>query len=177
MNNNILFIILIVIISTTLIIYLLHKILKNNNNNKFAYFINRLWDEWFEEQWKAIIAFIFLLLIVIIISFAFNVKANVICNDGTTSTTCSVCDRGCCSKHGGCSDNEDNSNNSVELTDSCNCDYYSEKVISLNNEISNLKKENQKLEKDYENKKWWNETFIFIIIAYIIYKIIKSVKI
>ena len=43
----------------------------------------------------------FILFLLIIIPM--NVFANVICNDGTVSPTCSVCSRGCCSRHGGCS--------------------------------------------------------------------------
>ena len=53
-----------------------------------------------------------------------NIKANIICNDGTTSPSCSDCHRGCCSKHGGCTNNPNNggrdysqaSNNYVQET-------------------------------------------------------------
>ena len=42
-----------------------------------------------------------------------TVNANIMCNDGTESPTCTDCHRGCCSNHGGCvSDyNENNYNN------------------------------------------------------------------
>lgn len=32
-----------------------------------------------------------------------GVNANIVCNDGTVSSSCSDCHRGCCSHHGGCS--------------------------------------------------------------------------
>lgn len=32
-----------------------------------------------------------------------HVSANIICNDGSVSPTCSDCHQGCCSWHGGCS--------------------------------------------------------------------------
>jgi len=44
--------------------------------------------------------------IIILILFSFLiVNANIICNDGTVSKTCRTCHKGCCSKHGGCSNN------------------------------------------------------------------------
>lgn len=44
---------------------------------------------------------------------------NIICNDGTISKSCQFCTRGCCSGHGGCTDNPQNNNsyNDIELTD------------------------------------------------------------
>lgn len=55
---------------STLIIMILHKIIKNKDN-KLSDFINRIWYEWFEEQWNAIVAFGILLLAMIIISLIF----------------------------------------------------------------------------------------------------------
>lgn len=43
-----------------------------------------------------VISFLFFVLI------PFNVKANIMCNDGTVSSSCIDCHRGCCSQHGGC---------------------------------------------------------------------------
>ncbi len=40
------------------------------------------------------------------------VKANIVCNDGTISPSCSTCHSGCCSKHGGCSSNSSGSSSS-----------------------------------------------------------------
>ena len=34
------------------------------------------------------------------------VKANIKCNDGSESPTCTTCKKGCCSKHGGCTANQ-----------------------------------------------------------------------
>ena len=42
----------------------------------------------------------FVLLLIILLPL--NVKANIMCNDGTASPTCQDCHRGCCSHHGGC---------------------------------------------------------------------------
>ena len=44
--------------------------------------------------------------IIILILFSFLiVNANIICNDGSVSKSCRTCHKGCCSKHGGCSNN------------------------------------------------------------------------
>ena len=51
---------------------------------------------------------IYILLITLFV-FLINVKsvyANIMCNDGTESPTCSDCHQGCCSWHGGCSDSD-----------------------------------------------------------------------
>ncbi len=37
------------------------------------------------------------------------VKANIMCNDGTVSKSCTDCHSGCCSYHGGCANNYDSS--------------------------------------------------------------------
>ena len=44
------------------------------------------------------------IIILILFSF-FIVNANIICNDGSVSKSCKTCHRGCCSRHGGCSNN------------------------------------------------------------------------
>ena len=68
----------------------------------------------------------FILSFVLFLLFNPNkVSANVICNDGTTSPTCSVCSQGCCSHHGGCSSGK-TKRNSV---------YNSKKTNNYNNEI------------------------------------------
>ena len=53
---------------------------------------------------KKYICLLFLILII-----PFSVKANIICNDGTRSPSCSDCHQGCCSRHGGCTAQSDNS--------------------------------------------------------------------
>ena len=45
------------------------------------------------------------ILIIVLIIFPLRVKANIRCNDGTYSASCSDCHRGCCSHHGGCASN------------------------------------------------------------------------
>ena len=45
-------------------------------------------------------------IIIILVTFCLFldiVHANIVCNDGSVSPSCSVCSRGCCSRHGGCS--------------------------------------------------------------------------
>lgn len=66
-----------------------------------------------------------LLIIFVCLLFAFPtfVKANIICNDGSQSPSCSYCHPGCCSWHGGCTstyesydedyDEEDKSENTL----------------------------------------------------------------
>lgn len=58
-----------------------------------------------------------MLMICIFVSIFFysNVTANIVCNDGTVSKTCTDCHRGCCSGHDGCTDNP---NHEYKLTDS-----------------------------------------------------------
>ena len=50
---------------------------------------------------KKCVKFIMFLLLLIIFWPA-NVFANIRCNDGTISPSCSDCHQGCCSHHGGC---------------------------------------------------------------------------
>ena len=64
-------ILLIIICVPTLIIMLLHNFLENKDN-KFADFINRIWYEWFQEQWKAIIALAMFLIIGLALGLALN---------------------------------------------------------------------------------------------------------
>ena len=45
----------------------------------------------------------FVLFLVMLAFCPIAVKANIVCNDGTTSPSCSTCHKGCCSRHGGCS--------------------------------------------------------------------------
>lgn len=43
------------------------------------------------------------LFLLILVLNPLEVKANIVCNDGTISPSCSTCHKGCCSRHGGCS--------------------------------------------------------------------------
>lgn len=45
---------------------------------------------------------VLVLILICMICYMPNVKANIICNDGSVSNTCTDCHKGCCSKHGGC---------------------------------------------------------------------------
>lgn len=64
---NFTYILLLLILIPTLIIILLRKLLKNSNS-KFAEIINKLWYEWFEDQYNAIES-TFILIIILIILF------------------------------------------------------------------------------------------------------------
>ena len=52
------------------------------------------------------------------------VKANIICNDGETSPTCEDCHKGCCSGHGGCTDNPNHSNSGSNSNNKSNSNSY-----------------------------------------------------
>lgn len=64
-------IIILSIVGLTILFYLLHTFLKNKSN-KFAHFINRLWDEWFEEQWYGMLAFILIIAVILFIALIFR---------------------------------------------------------------------------------------------------------
>ena len=57
-----------------------------------------------------------ILFLVLLTFYPIGVNANIVCNDGTISKSCSDCHRGCCSQHGGCS----NSNSSSSSSSSTN---------------------------------------------------------
>lgn len=46
-------------------------------------------------------------LILIFLFFPLIVNANILCNDGTYSPSCTDCHQGCCSHHGGCASSVD----------------------------------------------------------------------
>jgi len=87
------------------------------------------------------------LLVMVLLLMPITVSANIICNDGTVSPSCTDCHRGCCSRHGGCStstssdstnagnnvnDNYDNQS-SAEQKESENNDYDSQPVVEQEN--------------------------------------------
>lgn len=53
-------------------------------------------------------------LLMIFIIYPVEVFANITCNDGTISPSCSDCHQGCCSHHGGCLREEHNYYNEDE---------------------------------------------------------------
>ena len=54
----------------------------------------------------------FFIILLLFLFIPIKVYANIICNDGTVSPSCTTCDRGCCSRHGGCSSSSTGSNSS-----------------------------------------------------------------
>lgn len=64
-------ILILTILITTTLIYIIHT-LSQNKSGKFLNFINRIWDEWFEDQWKAIIAFVLLTTISLLLGLIFQ---------------------------------------------------------------------------------------------------------
>ena len=83
------------------------------------------------------------------------VSANIICNDGTVSKTCSVCSRGCCSRHGGCSNSSSttattpkkttNKKNTTTTQKKQTTTNSSNKTTTNNSGIINNSKENVKI--------------------------------
>ena len=53
---------------------------------------------------------IMLILLLVVVLFPITVRANIVCNDGTTSPSCADCHQGCCSHHGGCATYSSDSN-------------------------------------------------------------------
>lgn len=60
-------VLLLIIIPTFL--FLILRLLFKNGKSKFADFINRIWDEWFEEQYNAIYFTIIFFIIIFLILF------------------------------------------------------------------------------------------------------------
>ena len=79
--------------------------------------------------------------IIILILFSFLiVNANIICNDGSVSKSCKTCHRGCCSRHGGCSNNVQRStrNNYTEPKESIQ----NNNAVEKNNNESKVEEKN-----------------------------------
>ena len=53
---------------------------------------------------------IMLILLLVVVLFPITVRANIVCNDGTTSPSCADCHQGCCSHHSGCATYSSESN-------------------------------------------------------------------
>lgn len=102
--------------------------------------------------------------IIILILFSFLiVNANIICNDGSVSKSCKTCHRGCCSRHGGCSNNVQRipRNNYTEPKESIQ----NNNVVEKNNNESKVegtaskpKQENTKIINTNSNSKPTNTT-------------------
>lgn len=95
----------------------------------------------------------FVIIIIIIINIlVIDVKANIICNDGTISSGCADCHQGCCSRHGGCTPgytgSSNNSNNYNNSSSSSAISSYTAPVIrqkSSNNKIKSITIDNKKI--------------------------------
>ena len=83
------------------------------------------------------------------------VKEKIICNDGTRSASCIDCHSGCCSGHGGCTDNPHNSSgSSIQAVD----EYMKENQISNDSDnfiytdgpYSDEEEKEDDLEEEYE---------------------------
>ena len=51
---------------------------------------------------------IIIIVITLLLLSPYTVNANIICNDGTESSSCQDCHIGCCSGHNGCTDSPNN---------------------------------------------------------------------
>ncbi len=93
---------------------------------------------------SVVFKFVLVFMISIVIFLVTNVKANIICNDGTVSNSCQDCHRGCCSSHGGCSSGysgSSNSNNNSSVSSYPSVSSYVAPVIRLksgNNKIKSI---------------------------------------
>ncbi len=81
---------------------------------------------------------VIILITIILLIIPLKVKANIICNDGTVSPSCSVCSQGCCSHHGGCLSSKSRSQTKRKSKTSVNNDYSnSSNKLVTNNDFSN----------------------------------------
>jgi len=62
---------LIIVLASTLLMFFLHQIFKKSKGG-IANFINKIWDEWFEEQKNAILAGLFMIILMLIICVVFR---------------------------------------------------------------------------------------------------------
>lgn len=99
--------------------------------------------------------------------FPIIVKANIICNDGTRSPSCSDCHRGCCSHHGGCSEGLSENIYDKELENINNNDKYNQKTSNKKNNLTSNEGGNTK--KEDTNYELIN-VGVLGILGYLIYK-------
>lgn len=79
------------------------------------------------------------ILVMLIVAFIIPkpVNANIICNDGTVSSSCGDCHTGCCSRHGGCSNSYSNSSSGGSNYNTNNS--HSNNYSNINGQIYNTK--------------------------------------
>ena len=69
------------------------------------------------------------------------VSANIVCNDGTVSPTCTDCHRGCCSHHNGCSSSGSYTNNSYN-NNTTTSNHTNDNTTTSSNDSSNISSDN-----------------------------------
>ena len=55
--------------ASILLVRILYHFTKDSNS-KFAYFIYKLWDEWYEQQYNSVLGFLLIMLVAMIFAFA-----------------------------------------------------------------------------------------------------------
>lgn len=84
----------------------------------------------------------FSIAILLLALFPTIVNANIVCNDGTISPSCTDCHRGCCSHHGGCSSASNSSSSSGKTSSSSS----SSSSTNKNSNSSTSKKPNNTIQ-------------------------------
>ena len=115
-----------------------------------------------------------LFLIIMIFLAPLLVNANIICNDGTTSPRCKDCHRGCCSRHGGCTENSSSYHRSEKYINDSNDNQ--EQIIDDNDNYNSMsfdeyikeKGENIEKEEPYENDNTISPLEIVVFILFFI---------
>lgn len=107
------------------------------------------------------------LFLIIILMIPLNIYANIVCNDGTISRSCSNCHKGCCSGHGGCTNGYNYNNGYNNSSNYSNNN--SSNSGSSNNGIQNNDNSINENTKESESKAFW-----LILLAIIFYSILKT---
>lgn len=109
--------------------------------------------------------------LILLLLLPISVNANIMCNDGTISPTCTTCGSGCCSHHGGCSKNYSNDfDDYEEFTDtSVTYDDMLDNTLLANQDLINkyndALEENKKIKKEIQEvkSKLKNRNFVLFI--------------
>lgn len=91
-----------------------------------------------------------IIILILLLSIPIVAKANIMCNDGTISPTCTYIHSGCCSGHGGVSYNNYSYNN-YQTYDEDSCsekdDLIFEQEETIDNQAFEIKELNNKIDK------------------------------
>ena len=117
--------------------------------------------------------------LILLLLLPISVNANIICNDGTISPTCTTCRAGCCSYHGGCSNNQQYE----EFTDSYNysedCDCGDEDELREENEqcYAKLNEYEEKYDEGYSfnAKQFYSYLFDALLIGAILLNVLSTI--